>query len=197
MHQLAQSTTNASARRAATFLGSAACPGAEWSAAIATRPGTSNHLVRRMPMCVFSLRSSPAKTATITLRGSSPGRLPSVTAMSTTGIIVPRKLKDAHQERGPRARESPAASPPPLSTSNTGETKRSRPARKTQNCRVGSACSTRFGNLKQLLCRRNPEKAVLKCVSLGIRRTASLHAGDLPGQTVNYEAVSRPAARQK
>ena len=55
-----------------------------------------------IPTCVSSLCSSPESTATIILRGNRPGRRPSVTAISTAGIIVPRKLKNAH--RGTAAR---------------------------------------------------------------------------------------------
>ncbi len=69
------------------------------------------------------------------------------------------------------------------STSNTGRQNRSRPARKTQNCRVGSACSTDSGISSSSSAAESGESGS-KCVSLGIRRIASLHAGDLPGQTV-------------
>src|ERR1700686_3242622 len=67
-----------------------------------------------IPTCMSSLWSSPASTATMMLRGNRPGLRPSVTAISTAGIIVPRKLKRPSGTAAQAARASPAASPPLL-----------------------------------------------------------------------------------
>jgi len=137
------------ARRAATFLGSAACPGASGSSSDCDDAGYVP-ISPRPPQCrmvrIFAALVSGQDSPRSRCAAAAPAVCLPVTAMVPPPDNRAAQIEDAHiRNGGPEARESPAASPPPTSTSNIpGRQNRSRPARKTQNCRVGSACFHRL-----------------------------------------------------
>ena len=129
-------------RHAATSLGNAALLRAPDRASLLPSP---EYVPITSSAAIPSLKSprceSPFNAATTTCFGNSPGRRPSVNAMSTSGTIVPRRLKTPIRNAGASGIRVTIGQSTTSSTSSTEKQNRSRPARKTQYCRSGSRSS--------------------------------------------------------
>ena len=82
-----------------------------------------------------------SSAATTTCFGNSPGRRPSVNAISISGTMVPRRLNTPIRNAGASGMRVTIGQSTTSSTSNTEKQNRSRPARKTQYCRSGRRSS--------------------------------------------------------
>jgi len=130
-----QATTTPGVPRVATCRGSAACPAASGPAKSRRRRIRSDHFIRGDPdMCILAALISRQHRDNDAAR-SNPGRLPSVTAISTTGMIVPRKLNRPMKNGRRAAHASSAPISTTSSTSNTGSRIFHGSARKTQMTR--------------------------------------------------------------
>ena len=131
-----------SGRRGATFRGSAARPRAlDRAAPLQWRKMCRLLRPRQFPTACPRDCASPFRSATTTCFGSSPGRRPSVKAMSISGTMVPRRLNTPMRNAGVSGMRVTIGQSTTSSTSRTEKQKRSRPARKTQYWRSGRRSS--------------------------------------------------------